>query len=115
VIGKNSGEIDRAPRRAPGALMDGFEVIHSQPGQLSLAVDKLKGKRDLIREVQTGLAAIRGIRQVSTDPDRGLLVVAYDKSQLTSFTSLLALKAALAAFFPEVDSMKLAFWLSQSL
>jgi len=95
--------------------MDGFEVIHSQPGQLSLAVDKLKGNRDLIREVQTGLAAIRGIQQISTDPDRGLLVVAYDKSQLTSFTSPLALKPALASFFPEVDAMKLAFWLSQSL
>ena len=95
--------------------MDGFEVIHSQPGQLSLAVDKLKGKRDLIREVQTGLAAIRGIQEISTDPDRGLLVVAYDKSQLTSFTSLLALKATFSSFFPEVDPMKLAFWLSQSL
>ena len=95
--------------------MDGFEMISSQPGQLSLAVDKLKGNQDLTRQVQTGLAAIRGIQQVSTDPDRGLLVVAYDKNQLTSFTSLLALKAALASFFPEVDAMKLVFWLSQSL
>jgi hypothetical protein len=95
--------------------MDGFEVISSQPGQLSLAVDKLKGNRDLTREVETGLAAIRGIQGVSTDPDRGLVVVAYDKSQLTSLMSLLALKAALASFFPEVDSMKLALWLSQSL
>jgi hypothetical protein len=95
--------------------MDGFEVVHSQPGQLSLAVDKLKGNRDLTQEIETGLAAIRGIQEVSTDPDRGLVVVAYDKSQLTSFTSLLALKAALASYFPEVDSMKLALWLSQSL
>jgi hypothetical protein len=95
--------------------MDGFEVIHSQPGQLSLAVDKLKGNQDLIREVQIGLCAIRGIQEISTDPDRGLLVVAYNKGQLTSFTSLLALKAAFSSFFPEVDPMKLAFWLSQSL
>jgi hypothetical protein len=95
--------------------MDGFEVISSQPGQLSLAVDKLKGNRDLTREVETGLAAIRGIQEVSTEVDRGLLVVAYDKGQLTSLMSLLALKAALAAWFPEVDSMKLALWLSQSL
>ena len=89
--------------------------MDSQPGQLSLAVDKLKGNLDLIREVQDELAAIRGIEQVSTDPDQGLLVVAYDKSQLTSFTSLLALKATFSAFFQEVDSMKLALWLSQSL
>ena len=95
--------------------MDGFVVMDSQPGQLSLAVDKLKGNADLIREVQEELAAIRGIEQVSTDPDLGLLVVAYDKSQLTSFMSLLALKATFTDFFPEVDSMKLALWLSQSL
>lgn len=95
--------------------MDGFAVMDSQPGQLSLAVDKLKGNRDLTRQVQAELAVIRGIRQVSTDPDHGLLVVAYDKSQLTSFTSLLALKATFSTFFPEVDSMKLAVWLSQSL
>ena len=95
--------------------MDGFAVMDSQPGQLSLAVDKLKGNPDLIREVQVELAAIRGIQQVSTDPDLGLLVVAYDKSQLTSLMSLLALVATFSAFFPEVDSMKLALWLSQSL
>jgi hypothetical protein len=95
--------------------MDGFAVIDSQPGQLSLAVDKFKGNRDLTHQFQVELAAIRGIERVSTDPDLGLLVVAYDKSQLTSFMSLLALKATFSAFFPEVDSMKLALWLSQSL
>ena len=95
--------------------MDGFAVMDSRPGQLSLAVDKLKGNPDLIRQVRDELAAIRGIEQVSTDPGLGLLVVAYDKSRLTSFTSLLALKATFSAFFPEVDSMKLALWLSQSL
>ena len=95
--------------------MDGFAVMDSQPGQLSLTVDKFKGNRDLTHQFQVELAAIRGIERVSTDPDQGLLVVAYDKSQLTSFTSLLALKATFSAFFPEVDSMKLAFWLSQCL
>jgi len=95
--------------------MDGFVVMDSQPGQLSLAVNKLKGNRDLTRQIQAELAAIRGIQRVSTDPDLGLLVVVYEKSQLTSFTSLLALKATISTFFPEVDSMKLAFWLSQCL
>ena len=95
--------------------MEGFVVMDSRPGQLSLAVDKLKGNPDLTGEIQAELVAIRGIEQVSTDPDLGLLVVAYDKSHLTSFMSLLALKATFTAFFPEVDSMKLALWLSQSL
>ncbi len=95
--------------------MDGFAVVDSRPGQLSLAVDKLKGNEDLARNLQAALTAIRGISQVTADPEQGLLVVAYEKSQLTSLTSLLALKAAFSSFFPEIDPMKLAFRLSQSL
>jgi hypothetical protein len=95
--------------------MDGFAVVHSQPGQLSLAVDKLKGNDDLARAVQADLGAIRGIHSVETDPDQGLLVVAYDKQQLMSLMSLLALKSTFATFFPEVNAMQLAAWLSQSL
>jgi hypothetical protein len=95
--------------------MDGFAVVHSQPGQLSLAIDKLKGNHDLTRDFQAGLAAIRGIRTVEADPDRGLVEVSYDKQQLTSFMSLLALKATFSTFFPEVNAMQLASWLSQSM
>ncbi len=95
--------------------MDGFEVMHSQPGQLSLAVDKLKGNDDLARAVQVDLGAIRGIHSVEADPAQGLLVVAYDKQQLMSLMSLLALKSTFATFFPEVNAMQLAAWLSQSL
>jgi hypothetical protein len=95
--------------------MDGFAVVHSQPGQLSLAIDKLKGNHDMTRDFQAGLAAIRGIRRVETDPDRGLVEVSYDKQQLTSLMSLLALKATFTTFFPEVNAMQLASWLSQSM
>jgi hypothetical protein len=95
--------------------MNGFAVIHSQPGQLSLAIDKLKGNQDFARDVQAGFADIRGINRVVTDPDQGVLVVSYDKQQITSFMSLLALKSAFADLFPEVDSLQLAAWLSQSL
>lgn len=95
--------------------MDGFAVMHSQPGQLSLAIDKLKGNQDLAQEVQAGLAGIRGIHRVEADPHRGLVVVSYDKQQLTSLTSLLALKAAFATFFPEVNPLQLASWLSRSM
>ncbi len=57
--------------------MDGFAVVHSQPGQLSLAIDKLKGNHNLTRDFQAGLAAIRGIHRVEADsgpgPGGGLL------------------------------------------
>ena len=89
--------------------------MSSQPGQLSLAIDKLKGNRDLARDFRAGLADIRGIQQVEADPDQGLVVVSYDKQQLTSLMSLLALKSTFYNFFPEVNVMQLASWLSESL
>ena len=95
--------------------MDGFTMVHSQPGQLSLAIGKLKGNPNLTRDFQAGLATIRGIHRVDADPDQGLVVVCYDKQQLTSLMSLLALKATFTTFFPEVNTMQLATWLSQSM
>jgi hypothetical protein len=95
--------------------MDGFAVIHSQPGQLSLAIEKLKGNHDLARNFQADLSSIRGIQRVETDSDRGLVEVSYDKQQLTSLMSLLALKATFTNFFPEVNAMELASWLSRSM
>ncbi len=95
--------------------MNGFAVIDSRPGQLSLAIDKLKGNDDLARGFQADLARIWGIRRVETDPGQGLLVVSYNKQQLTSLISLLALKAAFAKSFPEVNPMQLAAWLSQRI
>ena len=95
--------------------MDGFVMVHSQPGQISLAIDKLKGNHDLTRDFQADLATIRGIHRVEADPDLGLVEVSYDKRQLTSLMSLLALKATFTTFFPEVNAMHLASWLSQSI
>ena len=95
--------------------MKGFAVVHSQPGQLSLAIDKLKGNHDLTRDFQAGLAAIRGIQRVEADPIQGLVEVSYDKQQLTSLMSLLALKTTFTTYFPEVNAMQLASWLSQSI
>jgi hypothetical protein len=95
--------------------MDGFALIDSQPGRLSLAIDRLKGNQDLARDFQASLAAVRGIHRVETDPDQGLVEVTYDKQQVTSLMSLLALKATFTTCFPEVNPMQLASWLSQRL
>jgi hypothetical protein len=95
--------------------MDGFTLMASQPGQLSLAIDKLKGNHDLARKFQAGLAVIRGINRVEADPDQGLVEVPYDKRQITSLMSLLALKATFSTCFPEVNAIQLASLLSQNL
>lgn len=95
--------------------MHGFAVVYSRPGNISLAIDKIKGNEALARDFQEGLAAIRGIKRVETDAARGLVAVFYDKQQVMSLTSLLALKAVFTTFFPEVNPMHLASRLSQSL
>jgi hypothetical protein len=95
--------------------MQGFEVRQSQPGQLSLVIDKLRGNPNLARDFKASLAAIRGIHLVETDPEQGLVEISYHKQQLTSFMSLLALKSTLTNFFPEVNTMQLASWLSRSI
>ena len=95
--------------------MNGFNIVASQPGQLSLAIDKLKGNHNLTREFQAGLAGIQGIHRVEADPEQGLVVVSYDKQQVTSLMSLLALKNTFSTFFPEINAVQLASTLGQSL
>jgi hypothetical protein len=95
--------------------MNGFKIVASRPGQLSLAIDKLRGNHRLTREFQTDLSGIRGIDRVEADPEQGLVVVSYDKQQIISLRSLLALKGTFSTFFPEVNAMQLASRLSESL
>jgi hypothetical protein len=95
--------------------MQGFEIRLSQPGYLSLVIDKLKRNPDLARDFKASLVAIRGIHRVEIDPEQGLVEVSYDKKQLNSFMSLLALKSTLTTFFPEVNTMQLASMLNRSM
>jgi hypothetical protein len=93
----------------------GIEVIQAQPGEVNLAIDRLKGDQNFAAEFKTRFSAINGIEQVEPDTERGEVLVLYDKKTLTSFGSLLALKSTFSHLFPEVDTFKLATWLSQYL
>jgi hypothetical protein len=93
----------------------GIEVIQSQPGEVSLFIDRLKGDPHFAAEVKSRFSAINGIQQVEPDAARGEVLVLYDKKTLTSLNSLLALKATFSHLFPEVDTFRLATWLSQYL
>jgi hypothetical protein len=95
--------------------MDGFEVRDSGPGYLSLAIVELKDNQDLAREIQDRLSPIRGIHQLEVDPAEGWLTVFFNYRQLTSLFSLLALKEAFTAVFPEVRVWELASLLSANL
>ena len=95
--------------------MNGFEVKESGPGYLSLAIVELKDNHGLAREIQERFAPIRGIDQLEIDPVAGWLTVFFNYRQLTSLFSLLALKEAFTAVFPEVKVGELASLLSENL
>jgi len=93
----------------------GIEVIHSQPGEINLGIDRLQGDQIFAKEFKARFSAIHGIHQVEPDADRGEVLVHYDKKALSSLSSLLALKATFSLLFPEVDTFRLATWLSKHL
>ena len=96
-------------------VIEGVEVIQATPGHLSLAVAKLKGNKSLAEEFQVRFSGIQGITGVEVDPDRGEVQMRYDKAQITSLSSLWALKDVMAVLFPEVSTMQLASYLGKFL
>jgi hypothetical protein len=92
-----------------------IEVIHSQPGEINLAIARLQGNQDFANEFKTRFSAIHGIHQVKPNAARGEVLVSYDRQALSSLSSLLALKATFSHLFPEVDTFRLATWLSKYL
>ena len=95
--------------------MNGFEVRDSGPGYLSLAIVELKDNQGLAQEIRERFSPIRGIHQLEVDSGEGCLTVFFNYRQLTSLFSLLALRGAFAAVFPEVSVGELASLLSANL
>ncbi len=95
--------------------MEGIEIIASRPGQLSLAITKVKGDEALAREVEYRFGAIGGIHQVEADARQGLVSITYDRRELTSLLSLLKLKETFSSLFPEINLTQLAAWVSRTL
>ena len=95
--------------------IEGIAVIQAKPGHLSLAVDKLKGNKSLAEEFQVRFSGIRGITNVEVDPVQGEVQMFYNKNEVTSLSSLWALKEAMGSFFPEINTMQLASYLGKYL
>jgi Heavy metal associated domain 2 len=95
--------------------LEGIEIIESRPGQLTLALAKMKHNQTLAREVEDGFSAIRGIHRVEADSNQGTVSIDYDQRQLTSLRFLLKLKETFSSLFPEISASKLATWLSRTL
>ena len=95
--------------------MEDFEVITSRPGQLSLAIARMKGNEVLARQLEDRFGAISGIHQVAADTVQGLVSIDYDRQRLSSLSFLFQLKQAFSSLFPEVSATKLAASISRSL
>jgi len=87
--------------------MDEFKVIQARPGELHLAVAKVKDNEDMAQAVEDRFGSVRGINQVRADAGLGTVQVFYNKDELTSFFNLWSLKDAFAALFPEVNPLEL--------
>ncbi len=95
--------------------MEDIEIIVSRPGQLSLAITRVKGNEVLAREVQDRFRAISGIHQVEADAVQGVVSIGYDRQRLSSLIFLLQLKEAFSSLFPEISATQLAASISRSL
>ncbi|MFI5331409.1 MAG: hypothetical protein ACHQ2F_10330 [Desulfobaccales bacterium] len=95
--------------------MEGIEIIDSRPGQLSLAIARVKNNQTLAREVEDSFSAIRGIYRVEVDYHQGTVSIDYNHRELTSLRFLLKLKETFSSLFPEISAGKLATWLSRTL
>ncbi len=95
--------------------IDGIEVIQAKPGHLSLAVAKLKANKSLAEEFQVRFSGIRGITKVEVDPIQGTVEIYYNKEEVTSLSSLWALKDVMGVCFPEISAMQIASYLGKHL
>jgi hypothetical protein len=87
--------------------LEDIEIIASRPGQLSLAIIRVKDNEVLARQVEERFGAINGIHQVEADAVQGLVSIDYDRQRLSSLSFLLQLKETFAALFPEVSASQL--------
>jgi hypothetical protein len=91
----------------PTINIEGIEITKAGPGHVRLTVPKFKGNESLAKEFQVHVAGIRGITAVMVDPVLGEVQMFYNKEQVTSLSSLWAIKDAVGIFFPEICPMRL--------
>jgi hypothetical protein len=87
--------------------MEGFKVLQARPGELHLAVAKIKNNYDMASQVEGRFGAVKGINHVKADPELGTVQVLYDKEEVSSLFNLWSLKDAFASLFPEINILEL--------
>ena len=83
--------------------VEGIRVVHAIPGRIRLKVAQVRENPALAGEIQTRLAAVRGIRQVEVNSLTGSVLVLYEAQNTASSDALGALAEPLTALFPGFD------------
>jgi hypothetical protein len=78
----------------------GIRVLHSLPGRIRFRVKSLQYDDDMAREMETRLAAIKGIIEVGASPATGSLLISYHSKKLVADL----LGKALKTWFPRLDT-----------
>jgi hypothetical protein len=76
---------------APGirpADLAGIELRHAIPGRIRLRIPAIKGKSDLLHEVQRQLSALPVIRHVDVNPVTASVLVLYDPADSAAIAQL---------------------------
>jgi Cu2+-exporting ATPase len=88
-----------------------FCVVHQTPGRVRFKAGRLRSNEGFARQIKEALSPIVGIRTVEANPSTSSVLVLYDRDRLTSLESLLALQAAFARLFPDVEIAQLRAFL----
>jgi hypothetical protein len=81
----------------------GITVLHSLPGRIRFRIKSLQFDADLAWEIETKLAAIKGITDVGASPATGSLLISYhSKAEVAA-----PLGKALQTWFPRLDTKSL--------
>ena len=64
-------------------------VLHHVPGRIRLRVLSAKGDHRRLEELQHGLWPLESVRQVTTNPVTGTVVIHYDPQQFAHFPARL--------------------------
>src|SRR5947209_5240796 len=69
-------------------------LVHHVPGRMRLRLHFAKGDPNRLLAIQESLRSIPGVREVTTNPTLGTLLIAYDPAVREDFTRALAIHAA---------------------
>lgn len=90
--------------------LEDIHLVHSLPGRIRFKLESIKGKHDQAREIETRLAAVRGMHGVEASALTGSVVARYDPGVLEQLDLHFAIAKALGIAPSELNAEYLEQW-----